>query len=130
MDVTLTGRSYRVYGEEFPLLDLEYADDTAVLFVSQEHLTKGVDSIMSHFTRFGMEVHSGKIKPREDSKSVILFVLKPPSMYKDSDNYDNADLSDVVVGENRYIPIVDSFTYLGSIVTRNCTDESDVDTRI
>ena len=45
---------------------------------------KGVDSIMSHFARFGMEVHSGKIEPREDSKSVILFVSKPPSMYKDS----------------------------------------------
>ena len=51
-------------------------------------------------------------------------------MFKDSDNHDNADLSDVVVGENRYIPIVDSFTYLSSVVTRNCADESDVDTRI
>ena len=30
MDVTLTGRSYRAYGEKFPLLDLEWADDTAI----------------------------------------------------------------------------------------------------
>ena len=98
------------------------------------HLERG--NYLFYFTQrgknsiVGMEVHSGKIEPREDSKSVILFVSKPPSMYKDSDNYDNADLSDVVVGENRYIPIADSFTYTGSVVTRNCTDESDVDTRI
>ena len=32
MDVILTGRSYQTYGEEFALLDSEYADDTAVLF--------------------------------------------------------------------------------------------------
>ena len=74
-----------------------------------------------------MEVHSGKIESREESKSKILFIPKRSSLYKDSDNYDNADLSDVVVGEYRCIPIVDSFTYLGSVVTSSCTDENDVD---
>ena len=130
MDVILTGRSYQANGEEFALLDSEYADDTAVLFYSREHLTEGVYSIMSHFTRFGMEVHSGKIEPREDSKYKVMFIPKPSCLYKDSDNYNNADLSDVVVGENRCLPIVDSFTYLGSVATSSCTDENYVDTRI
>ena len=71
MDVILTGRSYQAYGEEFPLLDSKYSDDTAVLFDLREHLADGVYSIMSHFTRFGMEVHSGKIEPREDRKSYL-----------------------------------------------------------
>ena len=146
MDVILTGRSYQAYGyfheyknkinkikqygEEYALHDSEYAGDTAVLFDSREHLTEGIYSIMSHFTRFGMEVHSGKIEPREDSKSKILFIPKSSSLYKDSDNYDNTDLSDVEVGKNRWITIVDSFTYLGSVVTSSCTDENNVDTRI
>ena len=85
---------------------------------------------MSHFTRFGMEVHSGKIEPRENSKSKILFIPKPSSLYKDSDNYDNADLSNVAVGENRGTPMVYNLTYLGSVVTSSCKDENDVDTRI
>lgn len=130
MDVVLTGRSHRARGEEFPLLDLEYADDTAVLFDSREDITKGVSSIISHFARFGMEVHAGKIEPKEDSKSVILFCSKPTSMYENPDNYDNVDLSDVIVGGNRCIPIVDKFTYLGSVVSRDCTDVKDVDLRI
>ena len=129
MDAILTGRSYRAYGEEFFLLDSEYADDTAMLFDSRENLTEGVSSIMLHFARFGMEVHSGKIEPRDDSKSEILFCSKPPCMYKDPDTFDGTDLSDVLVGENRFIPIVNKFTYLGSVVTRECTDE-DVNTRI
>ena len=91
-----------------------------LIFANREFDMKQQHSTSIMFIEW-MEVHSGKIEPREDSKSVILFVSKPPSMlYKDLDNYDNADLSDVVVGENRYIPIVDSFTYIGSVVTRNC----------
>ena len=130
MDVTLTGRSYRAYGEEFPMQDLEYADDTAVIFDSRDNLVEGVRNIMSQFARFGMEVHSGPIEPRDDSKSEILFCSKPPCLYEDPDTYDNADLSDVIVGENRYIPIVDEFMYLGSMVTRDCSDEADVNRRI
>ena len=80
MDVILTGRSYQEYGEDFALLDSKYVDDTEVLFDSREHLTEGIYSIMSHFTRFGMEVHSGKIEPREDSKSKILFINKSSSL--------------------------------------------------
>ena len=77
-----------------------------------------------------MEVHTGSIEPRGDSKSEALFCSKPPSMYDNPDNYDGADLSDVIVGDNQYIPIVDQFPYLGSIVARDCTDEKDIDNRI
>ena len=37
-DFVMTGRSYRAYGDEFPLTDSEYADDTAALFDSRESL--------------------------------------------------------------------------------------------
>ena len=40
------------------------------------------------------------------------------------------DLSDIELGNNRYIPIVDEFCYLGSMVERECTDEADVDAHI
>ena len=129
-DFILTGRSYRAYGEEFCVPDSEYADDTAVIFDSRTDLENEVPNLMQHFLRFGMEIHTGQITPREDSKTEILFCSKPLTLYNDPDNFDDADLSDLVVGFNRYIPIVEKFVYLGSIVSRDCSDEEDINARI
>ena len=129
-DFILTGRSFRARGEDLPLLDSEYADDTAIIFNSRDDLTNGVCSIIAHFASFGMEVHSGKIEPKEDSKSEILFCPKPKQLYINPETYDETDLSDVNIGNNRCIPIAAEFPYLGSIVNRECTDENDVHSRI
>ena len=125
----MTGRSYRAYGEEFALNDSEYADDTALVFGSRSDCVTGIPLCMKHFARFGMEVHSGPIEPRESSKSVVLFCSKPSSMYEDPSTFDNTDLSDISFND-RYIPIVDEFTYLGSVITHDLSDEMDVDRRI
>ena len=77
-----------------------------------------------------MEVHTGKIEPRGESKTEILFYSKPCSMYNNPDGYDNADLSDIIVSHDRYIATVDHFSYLGSIISTNCTDNKNVEARI
>ena len=128
-DAVMTGRRYRAYGEDLALQDSEYADDTALIFSSREETVSGITEIMSLFNRFGMEVHSGPVEPRDESKSVVLFCPKPPSMYENPETYDSIDLSDIVIGQ-RYIPIVDKFAYLGSMINRDCSDESDVQMRI
>ena len=51
-------------------------------------------------------------------------------MYENQETFDDTDLSDIELGDQCFIPIVDKSCYLGSIVTRNCTDEADVDNRI
>ena len=104
-------------------------DDTALVFGSRSDCVTGIPLCMKHFARFGMEVHSGPIEPRESSKSVVLFCSKPSSMYEDPSTFDNTDLSDISFND-RYIPIVDEFTYLGSVITRDLSDEMDVDRRI
>ena len=71
-----------------------------------------------------MEVHAGKIEPRGESKTEILSCSKPCFMYNNPDNYDNADLSGIIVSHDRHIPIVDHFSYLGSIISSNCTDNN------
>ena len=76
-----------------------------------------------------MEVHSGPIEPRNASKSVVLFCSKPPSMYNDPTSFDDTNLSNIIV-ENRYIPIVSNCTYLGSVISRDLSDETDVNRRI
>ena len=128
-DAKLTGPSYRARGEKVLLLDSEYADDTAILFDNREDLTNGVNRVVTHFTQFGMEVHTEKIEPRGELKTDILFCSKPCSTYNDRDSYDNADLSDIIVSHDRYIPIVDHFSYFSSIICTNCTD-NDVEARI
>ena len=102
-DAKMTGRSYRAYGDEFSLNDSEYADDTALIFDSRTDCETGIPLCINHFARFGMEVHSGPIEPKETSKSVVLFCSKPPSMYDDPITFDNANLSDITF-RDRYIP--------------------------
>ena len=51
-------------------------------------------------------------------------------MYKDPSTYDGADLSDIDLGDGDYLPIVLQFLYLGSVISSDCTDTLDVQTRI
>ena len=44
-----------------------------ILSDNHEDLTNGVNSIVTHLARFGMEVHTEKIEPRGESKTEILF---------------------------------------------------------
>jgi hypothetical protein len=128
MDYVLTGRRYNTRGDEFAVPDTEYADDTAVLFVSRESLEVSVPLMMTHFTRFGMEIHVGT--QEKESKSEILFVAAPEHTYTDSTTYDNRNLSKIELGNADYIPVVAEFKYLGSILSRICKDDADVTARI
>jgi len=53
-DFKLTGR-----GTAFPLDVSEYTDDTAVIFDSRNVLTNFTPLVITHFSKFGMEVHVG-----------------------------------------------------------------------
>ena len=129
-DFTMTGRKHDAQGEEYALLDSEYADDTAILYGSRHDLVTETPIVISHFRRFGMEIHQGNRALKKDSKSEALFVAKPHQLYDNPDTYDDADLSDIDLGNGYSIPIVSVFVYLGSAVSRDCTDEEDVKMRI
>ena len=107
-------------------------DDTAVLFPTRHDLEDGVPKIMSHFAKWGMEVHSGSraTSPVKESKTEILFVAKPSSLYADPQTFDGADLSDISLCDGCFIPIVDCFCYLGSWIARDGKDDLDVEKRI
>ena len=129
-DFVMTGRKTDAHGDEFALLDSEYADDTGIVFDSRKDLITETPIVIRHFGRFGMEIHQGNRITKKDSKSEALFVAKPLALYENPDTYDNADLSDIDLGNGLFIPIVALFIYLGSMVTRDCTDEGDVEMRI
>ena len=137
MDATLTGRSYRAYGESFLVLDSEYVDDTAIIFQSRANISDGVNSVIPHFARFGTEIYTGLIHPIGESKTDILFCSKPLFMYDENpETFDDSDVSDVIPDEQSYIPIADHFKevnhfkYLHSFISRGVTDSRDVEDRI
>ena len=52
-DSQMTGRLYKARGEEVPLLDSEYADNTAVIFDNRQDAVAETQSLVNHFLRFG-----------------------------------------------------------------------------
>ena len=132
MSAKLTGRRCTARGEEFAVPDSEYADDTAVLFPTRQDLEDGEPKIMSHFAKWGMEVHSGSraSNPVKESKTEILFVAKPASLYTDPLTFDGADLSDINLCDGCFISSVNCFCYLGSWIARDGKDDLDVEKRI
>lgn len=129
-DFKLTGRNFRVTGEDVPLQDSEYADDTGLLFECRFDIVNGSRLFLRHFDLFGMEVHTGALSPRTASKTEILFCPKLFFLYQNPDSYDDTDFSDILIDDHHYIPIVDSFPYLGSIISSDTSDKKDVTTRI
>ena len=63
--------------------DSVYADDTAGLFDSRASIDVGVPQMITHFARFGMEIHTGSVEEEKESKTVILFCSKPAHLYED-----------------------------------------------
>ena len=86
-DNEITGRHYTAQGEEFLLLDSEYADNTVILCDNRNHLVVGIVSIVEHFHRFGTKIYTGVHEPRENLKTEILFCSKLSSFYYTPDTW-------------------------------------------
>ena len=63
-------------------------------------------------------------------KTMVLMCSAPPSEYDDPETMDCADLSDIVLPNGNVIPVVHKARYLGSIMSRDCKDDEDVDHRV
>ena len=124
-DFVLTGRRPNTKGEDFVLGDSEYADDTAALFDSRESLITDAPVINTHFERFGMEIHAGLRSLRDKaSKTEVLLVSNRNTQPIECDH------EDVDLNNEKFFPVVDKFTYLGSVMTSDCSDREDVIYRI
>ena len=63
-------------------------------------------------------------------KSEILFCSAPPHTYNTPSTFDGADLSHVLLPNNRFMPVVPEFLYLGDTMARDGSDGSAVECRI
>ena len=137
-DFILTGRNpntggKNVYGKqytEFAVSDSEYADDTAIPFCNRADAEKYTPLLMEHFRRWGLEVHAGSYRPFKDSKTELLFSARPLSTYQDPSTCDNTDMTDLILPNGRFVPVVTKFKYLGSYISSDGSDTIDVQSRI
>ena len=114
---------------EFNMEDSEYADDTGLEFCSRGDVAEYAPKVNQHFRDWGMEVHEKK--PGDTKiKTMVLMCSAPPSEYDDPETMDCADLSDIVLPNGNVIPVVHKARYLGSIMSRDCKDDEDVDHRV
>ena len=58
-DFQLTGRRFNTVGTAFEVDDSEYTDDTAILFETRDDLTVYSPLLITHFDKFGIEIHPG-----------------------------------------------------------------------
>ena len=78
-----------------------------------------------------MEVHVGHCdQPNKPSKTEVLFVSDPPSSYAESTTFDDRNLQPINLGNNRFLPVVTKFSYLGTTLNIDCRDNKDAVYRI
>ena len=157
-DFVMTGRTHRCTGEDFTVPGSEYADDGAFTFCSRADGAEQTPRLMLHFGRWGMEVHAGVLAPPpqptalsltlsadgsitttiapltakviKESKTEMLFCAAPAHCYTDPSSFDGADLSLILLPDNRFVAVVDRFPYLGDIVSRTGDDALAVEARV
>ena len=80
-DYVMTGRRFNAAGDAFTFGDSEYADDTALPFCSRRDVAEQTPELMTHFARWGMEVHAGSAHVRNQGLQVRGSVLRRPSLH-------------------------------------------------
>jgi hypothetical protein len=143
-DFKMTGRRFDAKGTVLTVPDSEYADDTGLFFCSRGDVVVQTPRVMTHFSRWGMEIHAGTLDPLvhsglleptalppiKGSKSEVLFCAKPLHMYTDPATYDGVDLSPILLPDNGFMAVVDRFPYLGDMLARNGGDALAVEARV
>eukprot|EP00957_Ditylum_brightwellii_P126235 9623780-Ditylum_brightwellii.AAC.1 len=63
---------------------------------------------------------------QKESKTKVLFVVRPSHSYTDSPTFDNTDFSPPILDDSKFTPSDHQFCYLGSIATSGLKDSTDI----
>ena len=120
----MKGQDTKTKGTAFNLFLLLYVDNGYFLFETKEDLAKEATIIYHHMKRFGLLMHIGKNGSK--SKTEALFIPPPgeTALVTDRDKVfiDNTDQG--------YVTFNRRFTYLGSIITDDLEDSTEIHARI
>ena len=157
----LTGHKKKNFeqGTILTLLCVIYVDDGAFTFEDRDQLTRGLNLIYQHFTRFGLEVHVSKGK--KASKTECVF-LPPPGFFRRKPNlptknrkgkrrmlvtntrqesyesrhkreeitYENLPETRLIVVKDGFVTLCRHFKYLGSWISFSLREDHDITKRL
>jgi hypothetical protein len=123
----LTSANWRNKGDTFSIRDILYADDAAGIFLTRSDLFDASELICGHFGKFGLTVHTGTTskRPNSESKTVAMFFKGAGS-----NTAQDQATADLELSNDRFIPFVDEFCYLGCFITPDLTDDREIRHRL
>jgi len=66
------------------------------------------------------------LPPFQGFKDRIAICARPLSTYQDPSTCDNTDMTDLILPNGRFVPVVTKFKYLGSYISSDESDTIDV----
>ena len=106
-----------------------YADDSAFIFLSKADLIAGTILVQQTFAQFGLEVHLGCTNtPKSTSKTEAMYF---PSHSKPIDEIEEELVNgQFTIPGNKFVKFTHRFKYLGTYITQDLSDNTDIDERI
>ena len=106
-----------------------YADDSAFIFLSKADLIAGTILVQQTFAQFGLEVHLGCTNtPKSFSKTEAMYF---PSHSKPiNETEEELVKGKFVIPGNKFVKFTSKFKYLGTYITQDLSDNTDIDERI
>ena len=106
-----------------------YADDSAFIFLSKANLIAGTILVQQTFAQFGLEVHLGCTNtPKSTSKNEAMYF---PSHSKPIDKIEEEIVNgQFVIPGDKFVEFTHRFKYLGTYITQDLSDNTDIDKRI
>lgn len=105
------------------------ADDLGIIFLSMLDLQNGTQHVRNCFLLFGLKIHIGVRgggKDGKDSESKTFAMLIPKS--QDRQNKPQPESYDL--GEGTFVPFCTKFKYLGSTITYDLDDTTEIERRL
>ena len=115
-------------GDTVQIDNLLYVDDGAFVCTTLESLTSLTQALFSHLAKFGLKMHVGTVT--ETSKSVAMYF---PATLKEAQDLNKTKslLPDIKLNNNtNQIHFVQNFKYLGSIISNDLKEDTEIKARI
>jgi exonuclease III len=122
----LLGQDWKAKGKLLELYYLLYVDDGAFIFTSRRDMIKASRIIHQTMARFGLIMHIG----RDGKPSKTEAMYHPPSYQECKERPENEPEEATYSVADGYITFTRKFKYLGSWITQDLRDDTDIKVRI
>jgi hypothetical protein len=120
------GQDWRAKGKLLELYYLLYVDDGSFIFTNRRDMVKANRIIHRTMARFGLIMHIG----RDGKPSKTEAMYHPPSLQECQDQPDNTPEEATYTVADGYVTFTRKFKYLGSWITQDLRDDTDIAVRI